>query len=395
MNERSNTDEGLVPEVSNTLEEGKKSTAPGIPKIAWAGVCLLVLVLSLAYPVARLLEGNGFWIKASTFVGTFWMAFVLHAVMVWVVVGIFRFFNRRCHWLVIAPERQRVWRYRRYAGIFTVALLINFAGWVNVHDPIVREVKLSVPAGIAPLRIVLLSDTHLGRLSSPVFFNKVIDRIEPLSPDLVLFAGDIIEYDFDPEDVEATAVALRRLKPRLGIWGVMGNHEYKRGRGALSLQLLPQTGIQMLIDQWAIPDEASGGKILLIGRDDRTVVNFSGQARKTLQEITANVPERVAGDHEYLKILLDHQPSHLEEAEAAGVDLQLSGHTHNGQLFPLNLFARALFENSYGYSRRGKTQYWVSAGAGTWGPRVRTTGRAEIVLIDLVAQSQALANPQR
>ncbi|MDR3086447.1 MAG: hypothetical protein LBU45_00600, partial [Azoarcus sp.] len=157
-------------------------------------------------------------------------------------------------------------------------------------------------------------------------------------------------------------------------------------RGELSRRLLAQIGIRILIDQWAIVGEAPGGKILLIGRNDRSAVKFTGLERKTLPEITADVPELAAGAGNYLKILLDHQPFHLEEAEAAGVDLQLSGHTHNGQLFPFNLLVRALYENAYGHSTRGKTHYWVTSGAGTWGPRARTTGRPEIVLIDLVSQ---------
>ncbi|MDR3087136.1 MAG: metallophosphoesterase, partial [Azoarcus sp.] len=198
----------------------------GIPNAARLGACLLAIALSLSFPISRMIEGNGFWAKTFTFTGTFWLAFVLHAVLVWALIGIFRFFNQRFHWLVITPARQTVWQYRSCMGIVGVALLVNLAGWVNVQYPMVREVKLPAPAGTAPLRIVLLSDTHLGRLASPAFFNKVIDRIEPLSPDIVLFAGDIIEYDYDPEDVEATAAALRRLEPRLGIWGVTGNHEY-------------------------------------------------------------------------------------------------------------------------------------------------------------------------
>ncbi|MDR3213930.1 MAG: metallophosphoesterase [Azoarcus sp.] len=353
---------------------------PGIARPLRLGICLFVAALVAAFPVSRMFGGNGFWVKALTFAGTFSLALMLHAVMVWVLVDVFRLLNRVFRWLVIAPEQRVRWRHRCCAGIAGVAVLLSFAGFVNTQYPMVREVELPVPAGTAPLRIVLLSDTHLGRLASPEFFADVIDRIEPLSPDLVLIAGDILEYDFDPSDTGALAAALQRLKPRLGVWGVLGNHEYIGGNIASCKQSLREIGIRLLIDQWAVVGEAHGEKILLIGRDDRSSWR-AGHSRKALKDIIAGAPP-----DGHLKILLDHQPYNLEDAEAAGVYLQVSGHTHNGQLFPVNWLVAWLYENAHGHSMRGKTHYWVTSGVGTWGPRVRTSGRAEIVRIDLIPQ---------
>lgn len=360
---------------------------PGIARPLRLGACLLAIVLSLVHPLSRTIESNALWVKALTFAGTFWLAFVLHVILAWGLLGIFRLLNARFRWLVIAPERRVHWRHVSCAGIVGAALLLTTAGWVDTQYPVVREIELTAPAGVAPLRIVALSDTHLGRLASPEFFARVVELIEPLAPDIVLFAGDIIEYDFDPSDVEANAAILHRLKPRLGIWGVPGNHEYIGGRGEMSLRMLKQIGIRMLVDEGAalpISDGETPQHLLLIGRNDVSAERFfSGQPRKTVAEIIASVPGAAEAQ---FKILLDHQPWHLEEAEAAGVNLQLSGHTHNGQLFPFNLLIAALFENGYGHSMRGQTHYWVSSGAGTWGPRVRTTGRAEVLRIDLVGR---------
>jgi predicted MPP superfamily phosphohydrolase len=216
---------------------------------------------------------------------------------------------------------------------------------------------------------------------SPVFFDKLVDLIASTSPDLVLFAGDIIEYDFDSSDIAAITATLQRLKPRLGVWGVLGNHEHIGGRGELRKHLLKQIGFRILVDEWAEVGEAEGERILLIGRNDFSSRRFAGHERKALDEILADAP--VDGR---LKILLDHQPHDLAAAEAAGVYLQVSGHTHNGQLFPVNWIVAAMYENAYGHSTRGGTNYWVTSGAGTWGPRVRTSGRTEIVSIDLVPQ---------
>ena len=352
----------------------------GVPKALRWGACGITVAFSLAYPVSRYIDGNGWGVRGLTFIGTFWLSLVLHGLLAWLALGVFRLLNRRWRWFAFAPERAAHWRHLACAGIAGVALLVSTVGWINTLHPAVRVVKLTAPAGVAPLRIVALSDTHLGRLASPEYFGKIVDLIEPLAPDIVLFAGDIIEYDYDPSEVEATAAALRRLRPRLGIWGVFGNHEYIGGRGALSGQLLDRIGIRILIDQWAEMETAPGQKLLLIGRDDLSIERFMDRRRKTLGELLADAPQ---GDH--LKILLDHQPFHLEEAEAAGVFLQISGHTHNGQLFPFNGLVAAIYENAYGHSRRGQTNYWVTSGAGTWGPSVRTTGRPEILLIDVAA----------
>jgi predicted MPP superfamily phosphohydrolase len=303
---------------------------------------------------------------------------MFHALMAWGALGVFRLFNRRFGWFKIAPEAREQWRHRCCAGIVCAALLVCLGGAINMQFPVVREVKLPAPAGAGPLRIVALSDLHLGRLAGTRFLSGVADLIEPLKPDIVVFLGDILEYDFDPSEIEADAAVLRRLNPRLGIWGVMGNHEHIGEKGKLNMRYLNEMGIRMLADQWTVLEEvwgrhADGGKILLIGQQDRYA--WQNPLEKTL----ANAPKDAA-----LKLLLVHQPFNLWEAEKAGINLQLSGHTHNGQFFPLNFAAKILFENPYGHSMRGQTHYWVTSGIGTWGQRIRTSNRPEIVQIDLV-----------
>ncbi|MDR3323532.1 MAG: metallophosphoesterase [Zoogloeaceae bacterium] len=341
--------------------------------------CLGAFLLSIAYPVSRMVEGNGFFARALTFSGTFWLSLVLHVLLLLIVLGLFRFCNRRFSWLVIPPSCLPRWRIGACGGIVGAALLISGLGWVNTQRPTVREITLPTPSGTAPLKIVALSDTHLGRLVSPADFSRLIDLAEPFQPDLVLFAGDILD-DYYGLDVAATRASLKRLNPPLGVWGVLGNHEYIAGDPETSRQLLEQSCIRILRDDWANLD----GKLLLVGRDDRSRERFEGQPRKPLAEILAGIPAPLNAQ---TKILLDHQPFHLEDAQNADVFLQLSGHTHKGQLFPFNFVVALLYENAYGHSQRGQTHYWVSSGAGTWGPRSRTTGRPEILLIRLVPET--------
>lgn len=339
------------------------------------GICLLAAAVASTFPVSRLADSSVLLQVVLAFIGTFWLAFVLDVLVMWGALDLFRLINRRTRWMKAEPERLPVWRRRCCAGIVGSALLLTTGGWVNAWYPVIRRETLRLPPGFGPLRIVMLGDLHLGRLASTKFLTGLIDQIEPLAPDIVVFVGDILEYDYDPEDAEAAAAVLQRLSPRLGIWGVMGNHEYIAGRGALSKRLLARIGIRMLIDQWVTLGEQPEEKILLVGRDDYSRRDI----RKPLDEILKDAPQEG-----HLKILLDHQPFHLEMAEQAGFFLQLSGHTHNGQIFPLNFAVSALFENAHGHSMRGQTHYWVTSGAGSWGARVRTTGRPEIVSIDLV-----------
>ena len=352
---------------------------PGVSRLLRVGVCLLAVVLSLAFHfhISGVLAGNSIWVKAVTVVGYYWFAFMFYAFLAWVLLGVFRFINWRFRWLVIAEEDRVRWRHRSCAGIAAVALAVCVGGWVNSQYPVVREIKLPAPAGGAALRIVALSDLHLGRLAPEGFFPNVIELIEPLSPDIVLFLGDVLEQEFDPSKAQAMAAVLQRLKPRLGIWGVMGNHEHAGGTGGPIVRLLNQIGVRMIDNKWVTLGDKPGEKILLIGR----VSYWKG--RKSLQTIIADVPEEDKGA---LKILLDHQPVDLGEAEKAGVFLQLSGHTHNGQFFPLNFIMPFLYENAYGYYRRGLSHFLVTSGVGAWGPRIRTSGRPEIMLIDLIPQ---------
>jgi predicted MPP superfamily phosphohydrolase len=375
----------------------------GIVRVVRVVSCLGAILFSIAFPVSRMVGGNSLWVKGLTFAGTFWLSFILHVLLVLLLLIALKFAWSRWRapssgsWRFNFRERAPHRRYAICGGVIAAALLISGLGWLNTQHPVVREITLPAPENLKePLKIVALSDTHLGRLVSPEDFSRLIDLIEPLQPDLVLFAGDIIDdhYGYDPD---ATRASLQRLHPKLGVWGVLGNHEYissenmrhvpatlpagnrkfLAGDGAAqSLRLLEQGGIRLLRDEWADLD----GKLLLVGRDDRSRERFTEQNRKTLPELLAGIPAEL---RQQPMILLDHQPYHLEEAEQAGVFLQLSGHTHNGQLFPFNFLVALIYENAYGHSRRGDTNYWVSSGAGTWGPRARTTGRPEVLLINL------------
>ena len=187
-------------------------------------------------------------------------------------------------------------------------------------------------------------------------------------------AGDLTDEDLSFLSDQNTAAILRRIQAPLGVYSVTGNHEYYSGREK-AVSFIRQGGIRVLEDEVVKVGEA----LYLIGRKDRTAERF-GEPRKPLGELMKEVPPG------YPVILMDHQPFQLAEAQQQGVGLQLSGHTHNGQLFPINFIVGRIYENPWGYLKKGATHYYVSCGVGTWGPPVRTGSIPEIVHIRLTLQ---------
>jgi predicted MPP superfamily phosphohydrolase len=218
---------------------------------------------------------------------------------------------------------------------------------------------------------VMASDFHLGAYNGSERLRKLVEKINSLAPDIVLLAGDVVDESVSTAEEEEMIGILKELRAPLGVFSVTGNHEYYSGLEK-NLTHLERAGVRVLQDEALRIDNS----FWLIGRKDRTVRSF-GDQRLSLREIIA----RNGVDESLPLIVLDHQPLELLEAAEAGVDLQLSGHTHAGQLFPFSLINRRLYEQAWGYLRKGRTQYYVSSGAGTWGPPIRTGSVSEIVRI--------------
>jgi hypothetical protein len=162
---------------------------------------------------------------------------------------------------------------------------------------------------------------------------------------------------------------LKQIKATLGVYAINGNHEYYSERPNSTSEFLQnKCGITVLRDSVALINNS----LYVVGRDDRT-----NSKRNSLAEVMAGL------DHTKPIILLDHQPFHLEEAEQNGVDIQISGHTHDGQIFPGNLIVKKMYEIGSGYKKKGNTHYYVSSGLGLWGPQYRIGTQSEIGVITL------------
>jgi len=197
-----------------------------------------------------------------------------------------------------------------------------------------------------------------------------------LNADIVLLPGDVVDEDIAPVIKQNLGETLRKIRSKFGTFAVTGNHEYIGGVEP-AVRYLSEHGLTMLRDAAV---KINGG-IYIVGREDISFNRASGRKRKSLEELMSGI------DKSFPIIMMDHQPFHLEEAERNGVDLQLSGHTHHGQLWPFNFITKKVYEVSWGYKKKGNTHIYVSSGAGTWGPPVRTGNSPEIVFLQLTFAS--------
>jgi hypothetical protein len=335
------------------------------------------LFLALSYPAARFAEclHRGSLSEVLVFIGAFYLALMVYLLLLVFLVDIVRLGNKIFHFFpsTVAEQAQKAGQIA-FLVVGAAALMIVVGGIINALHLRLRTLDLSIDksAGeIRSLNIALVSDIHLGTIVRSSRLEKIVERINELKADLVLMPGDIADEDISLPEQQKMAAVLRKLQARYGVFSVTGNHEYYGGLER-NLTCLRQGNVRVLMDEAV----KVGNCFYVLGRKDLTARQFA-ERRKSLAEILEGV------DPQLPLILLDHQPVHLEEAEQNGIDLQLSGHTHNGQLFPLNLINKFFYEDNWGYLRKGKTQYYVTCGVGTWGPPLRTASVPEIVQIRL------------
>ena len=218
-------------------------------------------------------------------------------------------------------------------------------------------------------RIVMLTDLHLGYHNRVKEFRKWIDKVNAEHAEAILIAGDIIDGSIRALLDQNMAAEFKKLNAP--VYACLGNHEYYSGEPRAK-QFYKDAGIHLLIDDHALVPLTDGDTLLVVGRDDRT-----NRRRASLSTLLQKAPKG------YYTILMDHQPYHLEEAEQAGVDFQLSGHTHYGQVWPVSWIEDRIYEDAFGPLQKGNTQYYVSSGIGIWGGKFRIGTRSEYVVAEI------------
>ena len=339
-------------------------------------LCSLVLVLGAAFPL--LYKGHGdtlahMWLLRA---GAFWMGMAFYVFVLVVLADIWGLGARLLGSMPpVAP------RWGAVLFVLGLPLLLGVGSWFNAAYPALQQyditVRVQASAPDSPARKTLkfgvITDMHLGRLLTAGRLARAVELLAPQQPDAIFYVGDIID-DHIKLDAEATAAALALAQPPLGHWAVPGNHEYISGSIDKSMDFLRRVGMQVLRDQWAVVDNT----FVLAGRDDLSKPGFTGVQRASLADILADLPEQ----HRHLPlVVLDHQPAALDEAQKAGAVLEFSGHTHYGQLWPFNFVVERRYINPLGLLIMDSFHSIVSAGTGTWGPPLRNTGRAQVLLV--------------
>ena len=248
----------------------------------------------------------------------------------------------------------------------TLGLL--FYGYYHYDNPNTKELHITINKPFQtqgrPIKVVGISDIHLGYETNKERLANYVERINALKPDLILIAGDLIDHSLTPVKAQRMQDELSQLKAPLGVFMVPGNHDYFAHIDEVA-DFLKRTPVTLLRD--SIVTLSNG--LQIVGRDDRRNRDRA-EVSDLVQQTDSSKPI----------LLLDHQPYDLDKAVAAGVDLQLSGHTHHGQVWPLNYLTDYLFELSYGYEKRGDTHFYVSSGLSLWGPPYRIGTDSEMVL---------------
>lgn len=307
-----------------------------------------------------------------TWTGSFWLAAMLYFFMLVLLIDIVRLSN---HFIGYLPDLVFTQKFKvilLFASIGAVFLTV-LAGHINAINPKIKQLTIDInkPAnGMKEVKIALASDIHMGTVIGPRRMNKFVDKMQQLKPDLILLAGDVVDEDLQPVIRHNLGEVLVKLKAPLGVYAITGNHEYIGGV-AQAVKYLEEHNIVFLRDTAVKISDA----FYLAGREDRSK-NSMGKRKEIGQILNGH-------DASLPVIMMDHQPFELDKVVAAGVDVQFSGHTHHGQLWPLNYITQAIYEVSMGYKKKGNSHFYVSNGYGSWGPPVRIGNRPEIVEVTL------------
>jgi len=313
-------------------------------------VAASLLAFRYTNPALRL-----FYKIAAVWMGMFSFLF-LAAVSSWIIFGTARLagldmnFHRSVELLFGAAAMAGLY------GVFN-------ASWTRITRTTVRLANL--PASWRGRKAALISDVHLGHVRNGSFLRRMVAKIVKEDPDAIFIAGDL--YDGTAIDAERAAEPLRRLAAPHGVYFVAGNHE-QFGDDSKYLRAISASGVRVLSNEKV---EVDG--LQIVGVPFRNATQ-DGEFAAVLRGIGV--------DRDRASVLLTHAPYHPEVAEAAGVSLQLSGHTHLGQFIPWSWMARRIYRQFvYGLSRIGKMQVFTSSGAGTWGPPLRLGSNPEIVML--------------
>ncbi len=289
--------------------------------------------------------------------GTSWIIVLLYLVIAFLLLDI----GRLCH---IVPNTITHHSIPGSVGMILVLFAVLFCGNIRYYHKQCKTFDLSSSKVHRPAKLLFVSDLHLGYHNPRSEFHRWVELMNAEHPDIILIGGDIIDGNIHPLTEEATWEEFKNLEAP--IYACLGNHEYIAGRKE-SEEFYEKSGIHLLTDSSSVFQD-----FCIIGRDDR-----SNRNRKSVKSLLSR-----ANRSKYT-ILLDHQPYNLQESSDAHIDLQLSGHTHHGQVWPINWITDAIYECAYGRYSKSGTEFYISSGMGIWGGKFRIGTCSEYIVINI------------
>ncbi len=335
---------------------------------------ILFIIFSFSYLAAKLLEKilTPLFYDILLGIGSFWFAFMVYFLLAVLFIDIARLFLSIFHFMPAFVNQNYILTKQIIAlTVVIIVSIVVLAGYINTQILSVKTLNLDLRKGssnLNELNAVLISDIHLSPINNGRHLKRIVQKVNELNPDIIFIAGDLVDDRAETLINRNIGSSLLDLKSKFGSYAITGNHEFINGIEGYE-KYIKNFGINLLRDS----SIKIGNSFYIIGRDDRAKKQFTKQDRKSLADLMIGV------DKSLPIILMDHTPFGLDEAEKNNIDLQLSGHTHHGQMFPANLITKMIYEMSWGYLKKGSTQYYVSCGAGTWGPPVKIGSSSEIV----------------
>lgn len=373
----------------------------------WIGNChhlfqsrIFRIILTVIYTLIALTPLTGFLIRKPAFLhrilkitSNYFLGIFMYILMVLFSIDIVR--------LILKYAVHASWIQSRivFAAVgaccICIVIIISFSGIYHAKHIKVTPYKITVDKS-APdmdsLKIVLLADTHFGYNSGAVHAQEIVDKINEQNPDLVCIAGDIFDNEYDAvREPEKISEILRTIRSKYGVYACWGNHDLnepilagftfkhkkedsKQLKDPRMKRFLQNSNIQLLEDEAVLIDNS----FYVVGRKDASLIEKIEEKRKTPAQLTQKL------DKDKTIIVIDHQPKELQDIADAGVDLDLCGHTHDGQTFPGNFTVKFLWENPCGYLQKGSMYNIVTSGSGVWGPAMRVGTDSEICTINLI-----------
>jgi predicted MPP superfamily phosphohydrolase len=296
------------------------------------------------------------------------LPFYLYLFLSILVFDLFLLLNLQFTMVSAKLRKSFSFRFYTLSAMIVLSVAIVVAGAINLNTVRLSKYQITLPkknSNIESLRVAFVSDIHIQQTTNLQFVERFVSKINRMQPDILFYGGDIVEGDSENESSEEIESALRKVQTKYGAFGVVGNHEFYGGQEQGSF--FRKAKITMLCDTIIKIDSS----FYVAGRYDEHFRN-----RKTINEILQIVTPDLP------IILMDHRPTQLQEVRQTSADVQFSGHTHNGQLFPINYIIHRMYELSWGYKKIGNTHFFVSSGLRLWGPPVKTVGKSEIMVVD-------------